>query len=396
MRPTEKIKRLFGKTKVQVNAEFDNKIMNDVLAAFENLNARYSARQQPSVWRIIMKSRITHLTVAAIIIAAVILFTHFVGGPFRTNITFANVIEPIMNARTVVFDFIAGREDQGPVIHDIVVGSRIRRTMSNGDVVMIFDTNESKMLVLNTQTKEAAYIDIEGPLKEGTKNFMEFVRRSINNLKDIPSQKLGETNIDGLNAIGFKTKGPNEEITIWADPQTSMPIRIELKLGRENAQAYYILKNIKIDVPVDKSLMSMDVPPGYSQQKAEFNMSDFSEHDFIESLRAWAQYVMNGTFPDTISVEDYLKTVPLLGEGIGKAGLSQKDGEKIGITFSKGMLFLQQMAPKGMDFHYVGSGVKLGQADKAIFWYQPEGSQDYRVIYGDLRVEEETPENLPR
>jgi hypothetical protein len=30
-----------------------------------------------------------------------------------------------------------------------------------------------------------------------------------------------------------------------------------------------------------------------------------------------------------------------------------------------------------------------------IFWYHPEGSEIYRVIYGDLRVEDVAPEDLP-
>ena len=46
-------------------------------------------------------------------------------------------------------------------------------------------------------------------------------------------------------------------------------------------------------------------------------------------------------------------------------------------------------------WYYRGKGVKLGKADKAIFWYRPKGSQTYRVIYGDLHVEDVAPENLP-
>jgi hypothetical protein len=46
--------------------------------------------------------------------------------------------------------------------------------------------------------------------------------------------------------------------------------------------------------------------------------------------------------------------------------------------------------------HYAGNGVKLGDAETAIFWYLPEGSETYRVIYGDLSVKDVTPENLPK
>ena len=40
------------------------------------------------------------------------------------------------------------------------------------------------------------------------------------------------------------------------------------------------------------------------------------------------------------------------------------------------------------DAHYAGKGVKLGEPDRPIFWYKPEGAKTYRVIYADLSVKE--------
>jgi hypothetical protein len=52
--------------------------------------------------------------------------------------------------------------------------------------------------------------------------------------------------------------------------------------------------------------------------------------------------------------------------------------------------------PSESDWHYVGKDVKFGEADKPIFWYKPEGSQTYRVIYGDLSVKDVAQEDLPK
>jgi hypothetical protein len=51
----------------------------------------------------------------------------------------------------------------------------------------------------------------------------------------------------------------------------------------------------------------------------------------------------------------------------------------IGFTFPKIM-------PADNDWHYAGSGVKLGQAEVPICWWKPAGSQTYRVVFGDLSV----------
>jgi len=48
------------------------------------------------------------------------------------------------------------------------------------------------------------------------------------------------------------------------------------------------------------------------------------------------------------------------------------------------------------DLHYVGNGVKLGEGESEVFWYRPDGSEAYRVIYGDLSVKDVAPENLPK
>ncbi len=60
-----------------------------------------------SIRRIIMKSTITKLATAAAIIVATVLGLHLFN-PFRATVTFAEVIKPILNARTVVLDFIVG------------------------------------------------------------------------------------------------------------------------------------------------------------------------------------------------------------------------------------------------------------------------------------------------
>ena len=59
------------------------------------------------------------------------------------------------------------------------------------------------------------------------------------------------------------------------------------------------------------------------------------------------------------------------------------------------LLFVAHL-PKESNWRYAGNGVKLGTADKAIFWYIPKGSNNYRVIYGDLSVKDVNEADLPK
>jgi hypothetical protein len=389
MNPAGNIEKLIEKfcsikkSSAKTSAELDKRIINDAAAQLCD-----SADGQINFWRIIMKSKITRLAAAAVIVIAVIAgVSQFFGG----TVTFADVIKPILNARTVIFDYVIGGEEAGSVMHNIVVGSKIRRTITNMDIIAIIDLDNARMLTLDPKTKGGAYVNIEGPLKEITKNLLEFIRNVITDLKDLPVEELGQQNIDGLEAIGFKLSGPNKEFTIWANPETAKPIRIEMVLG----QSLFIFKNFEFDVPVDESLVSMEPPAGYTLSNKMFDMTNFTEQDFITLLRLWVEHLLGGNFPQSLSASELVNQANAIGEKIDQLNISDDQKKQLGLIMGRGMIFFGQFGSTNTTWHYAGSGVKLGDASKAIFWYRPKDSQAYRVIYGDLHVEDVTQENLP-
>ncbi|MHC4095074.1 MAG: anti-sigma factor family protein [Planctomycetota bacterium] len=382
--------RLVKNGKALSDSRLEDKVLNQIIQEQNvRLKTARKAGEGLNIRRIIMKSKITRVAAAAAIIFAVLIgvFSLTGGTP-----TFADVIEPILNARTVIFDVLIGDEESNPVImHEIVVGTGIRRTISNlPGMTQILDLENGKMLVLNDGDKTAVYVDIKGKLQEMSRSYIGFVREVLMELKDNPDVKeLGEKVIDGRKAIGFSGIGNNnQELKIWADPKTAVPIRVELRLGFPA-----VFKNFQFDVPIDDSQISMEVPEGYKLEEAEIDFTKGTEEDFIESLRIWAKVLLDGKFPEAVGTEQYMKSVPLLGEKLVQSGLSADEAGKVGMIFPRGMFFLQSLEINGK-YHYAGKGVKLGDAEKAIFWYKPERSKNWRVIYGDLSVKDVAPENL--
>jgi len=341
------------------------------------------------VWRTIMKSPIVKLAAAAVIIIAVLIGLN----PFRPSITFAEVVEPILNAKTVILDLMIGGDESGPVAHDIVTGSRIRRTLSNmPNIVQVIDPDGGQMLSLDTESKTASYINIKGQLQDVTQNYVKFLRQVIRQVKDGQVEKIGEQVIDGQKAVVFVGRGQNEEVTIWADSETGHPLRIELRVG----QMYTIMKNFEFNAYVEDALVSMDIPDGYTLQKANIDVGNATEQDFIESLRIWAKVLGDGMFPEAIGTEQIMKQMPTLIEKLKEMNIPAEEGMDMGIKVGLGMMFHQMMDISGLDWHYAGAGVKLGDASKAVFWYQPKDSATYRVIYGDLSVKDVAPNDLPK
>jgi hypothetical protein len=381
--------RLVGNGRAVAQSDLEDEVLNRIIREQNvRLKAAGKAGAGLKLRRLIMRSSVTRIAVAAAVLVVAALGVNYMMAP---SVTFAEVIKPILNARTMIFDFIVGDEETSPTINETFVGQRMRKTISNmPGLAMVIDLDSSKMLVLNDADKIASYVDIQGPLQERSQSYVGSMRKMITELQD-NYQELGEQELDGRKTIVFEAKGPNEEVKIWADPKTALPIRMELRIG----QLFVIMKNFQLDPPIDDSLISMDVPPGYTLGQTDFDMSDATEQDFIESLRIWAEVMRDGMFPEAIGTENVMKQMPLLGEKMMALNLSEEEATQMGMSFGKGMLF-HQILETGGEWHYAGAGVKLGDAEKEIFWYKLKDSENWRVIYGDLSVKDVAPENLPK
>lgn len=337
-----------------------------------------------------MHSKTVKLAAAAAIVIAVLLGLQFIG---TSSVTFAQAIQPILNANTAILDIIIGAEDPNtPVIHDMIMGSRIRRTVPGvEESVSIIDLETSRILSLTEAKKEAVYIDLKG--LPSIPNYLDNLKHVFVELQDSPHFEildLGTKQIDGHEAVGFLAQHPRAEITLWADARTGLPVRIEQKEG----QMLVTVKNLQFDVPMEDALFSMEVPEGYSEQKMELDLFGSTEADFIEGLRVLAETFGNGQFPDGVLLEDYLKQGPAIEKKFGELGLSKDEQLALGTKLSKYVLFMRFFKGEGK-WYYRGKGVQLGEAQTPIFWYRLKSSATYRVIYGDLHVEDVAPEKLP-
>jgi len=339
-----------------------------------------------------MKSKLTRIA-AVLIIAAGIVAISSLFIKTTSTIAFADVIKPILNARTAVMDIHIGSGKNQPVIHDEIMGSRIRRTVSNVQGPdTIIDLEQMKILALTHGEKTAVYIKLDG--LGNLQNYLELLRDIVVRMQDKAEYQVenrGLQKIEGKDYIVFVAESKKETITIWADPKTALPVRIEQKTP--NMQI--VCDNLQFDIPLDESRFSMEVPDGYVIQDAGgIDFKKGSESDFIESLRIWAQIIEDGHFPDSINLDNFVEIGKKLDKGLAKLSTQQQKNE-VAVRFGQGLVFIRFFPGHGQ-WHYAGKGVKLGDSQTPIFWYQPKDSPTWRVIYGDLRVEDVSPENLPQ
>lgn len=369
-------------------------------AAFEKLlDEKLDLRSNPprfDQWRILMRSPITKFAAAAMVFIAVILGITFIPGQ-QGPIALASVIEAFKNATCIAYDLKIG--DNAPSMRDTVYGNRIRReTMGT---VSIIDLEQQRILTLVPQSMQAITIDMKGltdqMMEESKNKNVNYVDRLVNlltELQDDPKfeiEQLEPKEMDGRILDGTSAKAGNVEVIIWTEPDTELPVEIiEIRPGLEVS-----ISNFDFNITPHPSMFSMDPPEGYTMIDGQ-NLIDFkkdaTEENFIKLLNMLAE-VNDGCFPQDVSIEYIVKNAMDIGEMIEKNYEGTMKQMEAGMLMGKGMTFLRFFRGKGQ-WHYAGNGVKRGQVDAPIFWYQPAGSDMYRVIFGDLHVEEVAPEDI--
>ncbi|MBN1974790.1 MAG: hypothetical protein JW787_14210 [Sedimentisphaerales bacterium] len=375
------------------NSAHREKLKKQMLSAFEETSQKQNPGQQkPDLWRTIMKSPITKLAAAATIIIAIFTGMYFIGNPFGATITFAEALKPIINAQIVEFDIFIGDEETGLKIHDIAKGSRIRRTVEAVNQTTIIDFETLKLLTLEHKSKTAVVIDMKN-LQDVPENYFNRLRDLVSELEIDPNfvvEDLGQLEIDGRQAVGFIATSPKMEVVLWADIKTAQPIRIEQRGQQMNA----ICKNFNFDVQMDDSFFSLDIPEDYRPVELQMDFTPGTEEEFIEGLRIRAEYINDGFFPEDISIEYFIRNTDIFGRKLDRLEVSDAEKLAISMNVQRHLMFIRFFEGQGKWF-YAGMGVKLGDADKAIFWYKPKDSQTWRVIFGDLSAKDVTEGNLP-
>jgi len=283
-------------------------------------------------------------------------------------------------------------------------------------------------------------------------DLFELVRRIVreqNGNTGEEAKSLGKKEIDGRVAVGFLARNAMQglgDMTVWADPETARPIRIELA-GELGSRVHLVMNHFHYDVALDPSLFSLEPPAGYATQT--INMTMPTEEDLLRTLRTVAEH-NQGMFPKSLAMNQevmeavmavHKPAMPAMDKAMqekleaemekiaakygGKEKLREKYGaqpppEIMAELMKATMPLVQEQTQKQMreqtpatgrelqgiqfytslqpenDPHYVGAGVKLGTLGRPILWYKPTGAEKYRVIYADLTAKEITPEEVER
>jgi len=253
------------------------------------------------------------------------------------------------------------------------------------------------MLVLDTVHKTAFVFNMQGKPAAG-QNPVDFIEKLRNVSRD-SGKPLGEAQIDGVLAKQFNVTVNGQTFIIWADAKNGAPLRVDFSQAVGDTHTTMTLDHIKLDVPLDDSLFSVDPPEGYTVTQMPVSMSEPSEADVTKLFKEFADN-SGGEFPASLR-DPKVMFQPIFAKAAAGKGAPVKSGKPdpkmLGLVMQGGraMGFITKL-PKSADWHYAGKGKTLGDAAQPIFWYQPQGASQYRVIYGDLHVSDVPATDVPQ
>ena len=243
MRPAEKIGKFIKNMKIDTNAETDEAVFADVIEAFEKSKKQKSALTEPNIWRIIMKSPITKLAAAAVIVIVV-----FIGidqlGTNGSSVVWADVSERFESVPFFNLTMYIGH-DTSTETKKIEIwkseDSRIRAHEGNTVFFADFSKEKDKFIILDRLTKKVVNSSENVPM------FINLLcnegRFSLDTLtKSFPPQVKGITPLETADTAAsketvlFEAKHETtpERLTIWALRESKLPIRVCFRDPRKN------------------------------------------------------------------------------------------------------------------------------------------------------------------
>ncbi|MFC1603458.1 zf-HC2 domain-containing protein [Planctomycetota bacterium] len=249
-------------------------------------SAPTSLREGISIWRTIMKNRITKYAATAVIILVMIIgITEHSKSPGGANVVFAAAMDSVREAGTFsctqIFEaFYGDSEENGKYILKQKLMFKEpdwerREQLTSpwpkyiGEItITCYDTRQR--LILRPVDKTATLQDVssEYHIDEETDELKltQLNTRLRDYMLDLSAgaiEDLGNVELDGQSIRLFQSRNDKRIATIWIDPATNYPVQIELK-GTDQNSSPMMFTSIEIDTELDDDLFSLEPPEGYT------------------------------------------------------------------------------------------------------------------------------------
>jgi len=374
-------------------------------------------RHVPRRFIAMLQSRMVRWSVAAAAAAAVILVIGFWPGRNERGAgsALAAAIQKFQNAKTIVRR-ISSSVTGGPMTIQqkgkLEVSSEYGCRCEMGEdgttpMLIQYSPLHGPMTTVMPLTHTYTVVDMQavgghGHGPQGIDSPDAFIL-ALSKLKGHASRELGRATVDGIDSLGYEItgellglgSGEGVRSELWIDARTCLPVRYMAEMpgpelsGGKGGKMQIVYDQFEWDTPLDPNLFVPDIPAGYTRIDAKAPVPD--EASLIKGLGNYAE--LAGKYPPALDATTMTTDLAAaVGRRIasalarGEKAPDQKELMQKSLEIGSGMSFYRKLVREGRSAEYHGKTVLPGQADAVLLrWKLPSG--EWRVIYGDLRIE---------
>jgi len=408
------------------NPKHRDELKKELLSTFPRHRLQ-PAGHTVGIWRTIMKSRITRLAAAAVIVLAAIAALNFFGE--TSGVVWAEVVQRLENIKTISYKITGDLKGmpgipEGYVAHstqDVIVSYEQGAVRIDSAVQTPGGTRKAQTHIL---FKDSAVFTVIPDQKkyfkvaisdEQMQKIGEENGDPVTLLKAMLEHKyteLGRKTIDGVEAWGIEVSDPKlgtkmgsfisggvfDETTLqlWVDQKHELPIRIyatgSSKDGRSLMEMAY--DNFQWDIKIDPARLKPEIPDDYelvAQGKWEAGKEG---QEIIEVLRLFVEFA-DGKYPASLKTMTVANAIAPAIKKKFSADSGKPSKELIARLMKVDMVGLMYttLEREGKDPAYYGDKVTAASPQAVLFRWKIDDNT-YRVVFGDLRTEDVSADKL--
>ena len=413
MKYSQDIERLIKKSyldsiETSAGSETDKRILGDALATMRKTKEVRPTATRPDLWRIIMRSRITKLAAAAVVIVTVWLGLTIIGP--SGGVALAEVLEHIEQLGAFTYKMkmnmanIPGMpaKDTLEMEVQVVVARDIGMRMTgNTDFNILGETyvllGENAIVSVMPTKKSYVRIKLTDEALRKIQKENGDPRAIIRQFTENEYTELGRSLIDGIEVEGFESNNPaiaenalgDVVGRIWVDVESKLPVRYTIEVLAETGEMMMDMTvcDFQWGIEIDPETFTPVIPDDY-KLAAEVELSD-EEQFHLEVLGLFAQ-ISGGKYPSELNIMKIMEEfqnemITHFGDPMTEP--SQPEGLQKMMNLQMVGALYTSLASEGKDLAYYGH-IVTAQFPQAVLMRWKTDSGNYKVIFGDLSVRE--------
>lgn len=218
--------------------------------------------------------------VTVMITALLIAILLFGGSIAREMLAHVGVLGNVRKYKTLTWKVIFPVDETATVQAMALEPYYVRAELPDGSIWLL-DRREGKVILMDPAKKTAGitFIEHKPPHIYDALSSFKYISR-------LSSEQIGQRRIGQKQAIGFPLgkKNGDDDVIVWIDPQSQLPVRIEFLGANEQGQREPVIiwSDIVFDIELDESLFKPDLT-GYEVKELD---SFQASYDYIDGFVA--------------------------------------------------------------------------------------------------------------